>query len=146
VTPATPDGVSALQQTLAAEHAAVFVFGALGGRSSSLAAPALRSAIDRAYAVHLRRRDLLRAMVTQAGAEPVAAEPAYRLPAVLTSRSQIEAESLRVERSCAVAYAALVAATSGRARRWAVEALVATAVGEREFGGRPQALPGLRTT
>jgi hypothetical protein len=138
-----PSLLDALQRTLAAEHAAVFLFGALGGRASTLPAGPLRTALDTAYDVHLQRRDQLRTRVTAAGGDPVAAEAAYRLPSLLTTAAQIEAEALRVERACATTYAALVAASSGSDRRWAVDALVATAVGEPSFGGRPQALPGL---
>ena len=142
----TASVVDALQRTLAAEHAAIFVLAALGGRASTLPPSSMRSALDAAYAGHLERRDQLRTMITEGGADPVAAEPAYRLPTPLTTAAQIETEALEVERACATTYAALVAATSGPHRRWAVEALVATAVGEPAFGGRPQALPGLAVT
>jgi hypothetical protein len=135
--------VDALQRTLAAEHAAIFVLGTLGGRASTLTAPALRAALDRAYAVHLDRRDHLRTVITAAGADPVAAEAAYRLPRPLSTATQIAAEALRTERACVTTYAALVAATSGAARAWAVDAGVATAVGEAVFGGGPAPLPGL---
>jgi hypothetical protein len=135
--------LDALQRTLAAEHAAVFVLAALGGRASTLTAPTLRSALDTAYAAHLQRRDQLRTMVSTAGGAPVAAEPAYRLPSPLTTAAQIEGEALRVERGCVTTYAALVAATAGPDRQWAVEALARTAVGEKVFGGTPEALPGL---
>ncbi|HET7066055.1 MAG TPA: ferritin-like domain-containing protein [Nocardioides sp.] len=133
----------ALQRTLAAEHAAIFVFGALGGRASALTAPALRRVIGTAYDVHVTRRDRLRALVRAAGGDPVAAEPAYRLPSPLLTALQIEAEALRVERACATTYAALVAETTGGDRRWAVEALIAVALAERSFGGLPEPLPGL---
>lgn len=139
----TTSDVEALQQTLAQEHAAVFVLSALAGRASSLTAPLLREALNTAYAVHVERRDQLRTMLTAAGADPVAAQPAYRLPGALTTAAQIAAEALRVERRCATGYAALVAATAAVQRRWAIDALVATAVGEPAFGGRPEALPGL---
>jgi hypothetical protein len=139
----TSAAVDGLQRTLAAEHAAVFVFSALGGRASSLTSASLRAALATAYDVHLERRDQLRQLVTAAGGDPVAAEPAYRLPTPLTTARQIEAEALRVERVCAVTYAALVAVTAGVPRRWAVDALVATAVSETAFAGHPEPLPGL---
>jgi hypothetical protein len=139
----TTSPLDALQRTLAAEHAAIFVLGALGGRASNLTAAPLRSALSAAYDAHVERRDQLRTMVTTAGGDPVAAEPAYRLPHPLTTADQIEAEALRIERACVTTYAALVAASAGPDRRWAVEALVATAVGETAFGGRAEPLPGL---
>jgi hypothetical protein len=142
----TTSRLDALQQTLAAEHAAIYVLGALGGRASSLPASAMRKALDTAYADHVERRDQLRTMIDAEGGEPVAAEPAYRLPAPLTTSAQIAHEALRVERACATTYAALVAATTDAERGWAIDALVTTAVGEIAFGGRPVALPGLGTT
>lgn len=136
--------VEALQRTLAGEHAAVFVFGALGGRASGFDAPALRAAIDAAYGAHLERRDQLRAMITTAGGRPVAAEPAYRLPRRLDTSNQVAAEALRVQQACVTTYAALVAAGDRAERRWALDAMTRTALTEADFGGRPQALPGLR--
>jgi hypothetical protein len=138
--------VDAFQRTLAAEHAAIFVLAALGGRASALPPSPLRTGLDTAYAEHVERRDRLRTMLTADGAEPVAAEPAYRLPTRLTTAAQIAAEALRLERACATTYAALVAVTVDVERHWAVDALVATAVGQAAFGGRPEALPGLETT
>jgi hypothetical protein len=135
--------VAALQRTLAAEHAAIFVFGALGGRASSLSAPLLKSALDTAYDVHLARRDHLRTVLAATGDIPVAAEPAYRLPTPLATEAQIAAEALRVQRACVTTYGALVAASAGADRRWAVDAMAQTALSEADFGGRPQALPGL---
>ena len=44
--------VDALQTTLAGEHAAVYLYGALGGRTSQAAAPALYAALRDAYAAH----------------------------------------------------------------------------------------------
>jgi len=135
--------LAALQRTLGAEHAAIFVLGALGGRAATLPAPQLRAALASAYDAHVLRRDELRTMVIGTGGDPVAAEPAYRLPSPLSTAAQITAEALRVERTCVTTYAALVAASTDDERRWAVEALATTAVGEADFGGHPQALPGL---
>jgi Domain of unknown function (DUF4439) len=135
--------LDALQRTLAAEHAAVWVFGALGGRLAGGDAPAVRTAVDAAYDVHLRRRDRLRLVIAATGAEPVAAAPAYRLPAGLSTREGIAAAALRVQRACVTTYAALVAASDGAERRWAVQAMMQTALTEAGFGGRPEALPGL---
>lgn len=136
--------VEALQRTLAAEHAAVFVFGALGGRASSLSAPQLQNDVTSAYDVHLARRDRLRAMITAAGADPIASDPAYRLPSPLNTAQQIAAEALRVQSACVTTYAALVAAGDRGERRWALDAMTQTALTEADFGGRPQPLPGLR--
>jgi hypothetical protein len=134
--------LGALQRTLAGEHAAVFLFGFLGGRASSLPDRLLRDALVSAYDAHLQRRDTLRLMVAAAGGTPVAAAPAYQVPPRVSTRRQVEAAALGVERACATTYAALVAATVGADRRFAVDALMATAVGEAAFGGRAEPLPG----
>ena len=135
--------VSALQSTLAAEHAAVYVFAVLGGRAAVLGESPLRPALATAYDTHLARRNRLQAVVRDAGDEPVAAEPAYDVPRPLTTPAQIAAEALRVERACVSTYAALVAAATGADRAWAIETLSAGALSELTFGGPPQPLPGL---
>jgi hypothetical protein len=135
--------VDALQATLAAEHAAVYVLGTLGGRAVPLPAPALKSHLAVAYDVHLVRRDQLRARLTALGVTPVAAEPAYALPHDLTTAAQLSARALGVERACVATYAAMVAATAGQDRGWAVDALTAGAVSELGFGGAPEPLPGV---
>lgn len=135
--------VDALQGTLAAEHAAVYVFGVLGGRAAVLGESPLRPALATAHDAHVARRNQVRVLVRSAGADPVAAEPAYDLPRALTTARQITAEALRTERACVTTYAALVAATTGADRAWAVGTLSAGALSELSFGGAPLPLPGL---
>lgn len=137
------DDLFALQSTLAAEHAAVSVFAVLGGRAAVLGESPLRAALATAYDTHLARRNLLQVLVRDADGDPVAAEPAYDLPRPLTTPAQITAEALRVERACVSTYAALVAATTGADRTWAIDTLAAGALSELTFGGSPQPLPGL---
>jgi Domain of unknown function (DUF4439) len=136
--------VDALQTTLAAEHAAVYVFGVLGGRAAALPAPELRAALEAAYDDHLARRDQLRARLTDLDAQPVAAEAAYDLPHHLTTAPQLAGRALEVERACVTTYAATVAATAGQDRSWAIDSLIAGAAAELGFGGAPQPLPGAR--
>jgi hypothetical protein len=136
-------GVRALQATLEAEHAAVFVYGALGGQTSQSGSPRLYADITAAYRVHQERRDALTALIEDAGGDPVAAEAAYELPADLSTDAAITSRALRLERACAATYAFLVASSTGSDRRWAVDALLDAAVRELAFGGRPGALPGL---
>jgi hypothetical protein len=138
--------VEALQQVLAAEHAAVYVLGVLGGRAAQLPAPVLRAAIGTAYAVHDGRRDLLASMITDAGAQPVPSEPAYALTHHLASPEQVATVALHVERRCLTTYGALVAVGTGASRRWAVGALLETVTSELAFGGPPEPLPGIDTT
>ncbi|KAA1420790.1 DUF4439 domain-containing protein [Nocardioides humilatus] len=133
----------ALQTTLAAEHAAVFVYGALGGQTSRSETPALYAAVTDAYVTHRGRRDELIDRLVAAGHEPVAAEPAYDLPADLSTAAAVSGRALALERSAASTYAFLIASTTGSARSWGVDALLDTAVRELAFGGGPERLPGL---
>jgi hypothetical protein len=135
--------VHSLQTTLAAEHAAVYVYGVLGGQASRSATPALAAALGEAYAAHRSRRDQLVAELTGREVEPVASAPAYELPARLRTRQQVEAAALDLERRCATTYAALVASSRTVWRRWAVGALTDSAVRELAFGGAAETLPGI---
>mgnify|MGYP006189640977 CR=1 FL=1 len=72
--------LEALQSTLAGEHAAVYVYGVLGGRVSASAEPALSTALRAAHDVHRVRRDQVTAMVRAVGEDPVAAAVGYELP------------------------------------------------------------------
>lgn len=136
------DAVHALQTTLAAEHAAVYVYGVLGGRTSQSATPALFAAVSSGYAAHRARRDHLVGEITDAGADPAAAEAAYDVPTGLDRPARIKATALATERSCATTYAWLVANTVADERRWAIEALNEAAVRELAFRGTPEMFPG----
>jgi hypothetical protein len=134
--------LEALQATLAAEHAAVFVYGALGGRTSRSAAPELFAGVSSAYAAHRSRRDQLTAEIVDGGDSPVAAEAAYELPHPLLTPDQVNRAALDVERACATTYTYLVANTAADRRRWAIEALNEAAVRELTFRGTPETFPG----
>ncbi len=131
----------ALQQTLAAEHAAVAVYAALGGASSP-EDPAVADLLRAAYDVHRARRDQLRSEIADLGKEPVAAEAGYEVD--LNSREP--ADLLRVARTtedrCAGIYAQLVASSVDGHRRWAIDALSDSAVRTLTLGGAPEAYPG----
>jgi hypothetical protein len=135
--------IDALQTALAAEHAAVFVYGALGGQTSQSADPALYAAVTDGYVTHRGRRDRLIALIEAAGREPVAAEPGYDLPADLSTAVAVADRALALERSCAATYTFVVASTRDDERKWAIDALLDTAVRELSFGGKPERLPGL---
>ena len=134
--------LDALQTALAAEHAAVYLYGALGGRTSQSATPELFAAVAAAYAAPRARRDPLPAALVELAAPPVvAAEPAYELPR-LDTPAQVGRAALDVERACAATYAYLVENTVAERRRSAIEALTESAVRELAFDGDPEALPG----
>nr|WP_246416058.1 ferritin-like domain-containing protein [Nocardioides luti] len=131
-----------MQTALAAEHAAVYVYGALGGQTSQAGSPTFYAAIAAAYTEHRARRDLVTRELRDLGATPVAAEPAYALPTGIDTPAGVTRAALALERGCATTYAATVAGTVGPRRRWAIGALTDAAVRELAFGGRPQDLPG----
>lgn len=134
--------LDALQATLAAEHAAIYVYGVLGGRTSQSAAPELFAAVSSAYATHRARRDHLTGEILDLGGEPVAADAAYDVPRHLETPAQVSRAALALERDCATTYAYLVANTAGAPRRWAIGALNDTAVRELAFRGTPETFPG----
>ncbi len=134
--------VAALQTTLAGEHAALYVYGALGAQTSQSGAPTLFAAVTDAYDAHRARRDQLTALLTEQGAAPAAAEPAYELPSDLGSVDAVTARALELERSCAVTYRYLVANSPRARRRYAVDLLKNTAVRELAFRGTPETFPG----
>lgn len=136
--------LAALQETLAAEHAALYVVGALGAQAAESATPLLHAALQEAYVQHRAQRDRLDRELRDRGVEPVAAEPAYALPARLGTVAAVERRALTLEHDCAATYAALVAHTVGPLRRWAVEVLTRTAVRELAFRGTPEMFPGVR--
>ena len=137
---ARADDLDALQTTLAAEHAAVYVLATLGGRASQ--DETLLAAISGAYAEHRLRRDQLTTSIIDRGADPVAAEAAYDVPR-LDSPRDVERAAVDLERACAATYAYLVANTAGADRRLAIAALNDAAVRELAFRGTPETFPGL---
>jgi hypothetical protein len=134
--------VDALQAGLAAEHAAVYVYGALGGQTSESAQPALFALLQQAYLVHLDRRDELIADLATLDATPVPAEPAYVLPPDLGTGAAVTVRARELEATAASTYAFLVGSTTGERRQWAVTALTDAAMRGLGFGAAPEPLPG----
>jgi hypothetical protein len=135
--------LEALQRTLAGEHAAVYVYGVLGGRVSSSTEPGLATRLASAYATHRGRRDQLSEMVRRAKADPVAAETSYRLPTPARTAGQLGSAARVVEERCAAVYADAVGSTSQADRQWAIDALLDAAVRQLSFGARPESFPGV---
>lgn len=129
----------ALQETLAAEHAAVWIFALLGGQASE--DERLSSEMSETYEVHRDRRDHLITTLTRLGQTPVAGEIAYQVPETPT-RARILAVARRTEERCAARYADLVARTEAAQRRWAIDALTDAAVRQLRFRGSPEIFPG----
>lgn len=134
--------LEALQTTLEAEHAAVYVYGLLGARTSQSAEPPLYAALRAAFEAHRERRDTLTGQIAALGAEPVAAAPAYTPPAGLETPEGRYAAALALERACAETYAALVGSTSGARRGEAISLLDDAAARALSFRGTPETFPG----
>jgi hypothetical protein len=134
--------VDSLQAALRAEHAAVYLVGALGAQASQSRQPALYAALADAYHVHRSNRDRLTVLINAAGVAPVAAETAYELPTAMGTASELNDAALHVERRIAETYGQLVENTTGDERRWALVALHDSAVRQMEFRGTPEMFPG----
>ena len=131
-----------LQDALAREHATVYLYGVLGARTSASATPGLFATLTDGYRHHRGLRDQLRLMLLDAGAEPVAAAPAYDVPPGWTGAAAITAAARGLEATTTESMAAMVALTSGDQRRWALSALTWSAVRQLDLGGGPQTWPG----
>jgi hypothetical protein len=119
------DAVGAMQGALAAEHAVIFGYAVAGAHLSGADLAAVRAA-DTA---HRDRRDALAAAVRARGADPVTAEPGYRLPFAVTGRPAALRLAGTLEDGTAAAWRYLVAAADrADLRRTAVAALTDAAV------------------
>jgi Domain of unknown function (DUF4439) len=134
--------IDALQTTLAAEHAAVYLYGVFGARTSQSGTPDLYASLRAAYDAHRTSRDDLTGEIATAGETPVAAATAYDLPTGLDTAAGVTRAARDLERACAETYSALVAQTTGERRRWAVELLTNAAIRELDFRGTPEIFPG----
>lgn len=137
-------GTAALQQMLAAEHAAVYAYEAVAGRMAMGSARG-RLAVE-CFAVHRDRRDRLVAVLRSRAVQPVAARPGYLLPKPVGGRAAASAVSRKVEDRCAVVYATVVAATTGADRRLGIDALVDAATRGMAWGSPATAFPGVGPT
>ena len=137
----TPE--EALQATLAGEHAAVYVYGVLGGRVSASAQPELAAALRAAHDLHRGRRDQVIAMVRAADASPVAAAVSYELPNDADNPGRCRRAAAEVEQRCTEVYATAVGSTSRANRQWAIDALTDAAVRGLTFGAEPAPFPGV---
>ncbi len=112
--------VAALQRVLAAEHAAIWGYGVVGGQLPSSAQDAARQA-DR---THRLRRDTVNALLHSRGAVPAAAAPAYELPFPVTDPAAARRLAVHLEQGTAAGWhAALGYLTTPELRRLGVAAL-----------------------
>ncbi|CAM5664950.1 ferritin-like domain-containing protein [Streptomyces aurantiogriseus] len=131
--------LAALQAALAAEHAAVYGYGVVGGRILEDRRAEARAAYD----AHRARRDALAREVRALGAEPVAASAAYALPFPVPDSPAAVRLAAELEERVAGVYSDLVRASGDARRREAAGALREAAVRAARWRGGSVAFPGL---
>jgi hypothetical protein len=131
--------LEAVQAALAAEHAAVYGYGVVGGRIREERRTEARAAYD----AHRARRDTLSRTVRDLGGEPVAAAAAYALPFPVADSATAVRLAAELEDRVAGVYSDLVRAAEGERRRTAAEALREAAVRAVRWRGESVAFPGL---
>lgn len=136
--------IEAMQRALAGEHAVIFGYDMVGAK---VPAP-LQPTVQAAQQTHENRRDTLAARLRQRGAQPVAAEAAYRLPLAVTGEHSALTLARTLENRCAAQWRFVLASSADRSvRSLAAAALSAGAVQATRWSirlGSPetQAFPG----
>ncbi|MEU1372712.1 ferritin-like domain-containing protein [Streptomyces triculaminicus] len=131
--------VPAAQAALAAEHAAVYGYGVVGGRVEEEHTAQAREAYD----IHRARRDVMSRAVRALGAEPEAAAAAYALPFPVTDGASAVRLAAELESRLAAVYADLIRASTGSLRGEAAAGLREAAVRAARWRGGSVAFPGL---
>ncbi|MDK1475155.1 ferritin-like domain-containing protein [Streptomyces sp. 549] len=131
--------LAAVQAALAAEHAAVYGYGVVGGRIGEERRAEARQAWD----AHRARRDKLQRVVRELDGTPEPAPAGYTLPFAVPDAESAALLAAELEDRVAAVYADLVRSTQGARRREAAGALREAAVRSARWHGRGVAFPGL---
>lgn len=131
--------LDAAQAALAAEHAAVYGYGVVGGRVGDERRPEATNAYD----AHRARRDALARTVRDLGGKPAAAAAAYALPFEVPDSAAAVRLAADLEDRIAGVYSDLVRAAEGPLRQDAAGALREAAVRAVRWRGSGVAFPGL---
>lgn len=131
--------IDAVQAALAAEHAAVYGYGVVGGHLTG----ARQAEARQGYDAHRARRDALTRTVADLGATPVVAAPGYRLPFAVTDAASAARLAAHVEERVAGAYGDVVRSALGGLRGEAASAMRDAAVRAVRWRGGSVAFPGL---
>jgi hypothetical protein len=113
-----------LAEALAAEHAAIFAYGAIGVRLDEDETEAAREA----EAVHRQRRDALVVLLDQRGVMPPVAAAAYAMPFPVTDAARARELAVLVEERVGVVWRTALAAVTLDDRDLVLAALIDTAV------------------
>ncbi|MFE3653871.1 ferritin-like domain-containing protein [Streptomyces sp. NPDC059152] len=133
------DELTATQAALAAEHAAVYGYGVVGGRIGA----GRRTEARAAYDAHRSRRDALSRAVRDLGGTPQAAAAGYALPFPVPDAGAAVRLAAELEDRVSAVYADLVRAAGGAHRKEAAAALREAAVRAVRWRGSGVAFPGL---
>lgn len=129
--------IAALQDCLAIEHEAIWLYGYLGARIAAVEKRAVS-----AYAAHRRSRDALLALLHDASAEAPGPRTDYAIPAAKNT-AQASTTARAIEAKAQAAYLGLVGASRPADRRFAITQLRKSAVDALGWGAEPSAFPGL---
>jgi len=138
----SPGRVSALQAALAAEHAAIYGYGAAGAHLTGSS----RAAAAQYWTGHRQARDALTTMIAALRATPVAALAFYDLPFAVHDTATAKALAARLEDDVTAAYLTIVAVSDQRLRTFGAMAMQAAAGRAAYWRGSTQAFPGLPPT
>jgi len=133
----TPSTILGLQKCLALEHEAIWVYAYIGARVSDAG-----KAAARAFGSHRRSRDVLIARLSAAHASRPAPRSDYAVTKV-TNLDQARTLARSLEDKGAAAYLALIGASEGKDREFAITMLRKAALATLDWDGKPTAFPGL---
>jgi Domain of unknown function (DUF4439) len=133
------NSIAALQDALAAEHAAVYGYGVVGAMLTGSQQADARAD----WTAHQYARDTLISMLTKLGATPVAASPAYSLPFAVTGAQSAVRLAATIENGVTRAYLGLVATSEPTLRAFAAQAMQASANRAAAWTGTTVAFPGM---
>jgi Domain of unknown function (DUF4439) len=131
--------ISALQATLAAEHAAIYGYGIAGAHLTGTALA--RATTD--WTGHQVAADKLAALLRSSGVSPTTAAVAYRVPRVVSTPAQAVVLAAALEDQVASAYLALVAASGPSLRVLAAHEVRDAALRAASWRGHTVPFPGL---
>ncbi|WP_394362856.1 ferritin-like domain-containing protein [Amycolatopsis sp. SB7-3] len=135
------EAAEAVQQALAAEHAAIWVYGLV----SAYLPAAFSGAVSRGTAEHVKRRDVCERMLSAAGQAPAGPEAAYVPPRPVTEANSAMELVATAEADASAAWLGVVDRTDDAAlRTTALNALIGSArrgtAWRAEFGAKPVAI------
>ena len=135
--------LDALQATLADEHAALYIYGVLGARTSQATSPALFETLTDGYRRHRARRDQLQLMVARRRRRARRRRGGLRRSTGAAPSAAARPCGGATSRPASVeGLLALVAQSTGSVREWALTEATWSAVWRLQLGGTAETWPG----